>query len=202
MMYLDECNEQVMSQADEILAFWFGKPDEVDYRKPRKVWFIKNPEFDKEVRSRFLSDYEQAAAGQLDDWKATPQSCLALIILLDQFSRNMFRGQPQAFATDPQALSYAKYAVAQGFDKQLLPLQRWFIYLPFEHSENLADQHQCIELHSTLKDYPECASGIDYAYRHLKIIERFGRFPHRNQILGRETTPEEAEFLKQPGSSF
>jgi uncharacterized protein (DUF924 family) len=191
-----------MSQANEILDFWFGKPDDPDYGKFRKVWFIKDPEFDEDVRSRFLEDYQQAAACQLDDWKASAQSCLALIILLDQFSRNMFRGQPQAFATDSQALAYAKHAIAQGFDKQLLPIQRWFVYMPFQHSENLADQHQCIELFSMLKDYPECVSGLDYAYRHLKVIEQFGRFPHRNQILGRETTLEEAEFLKQPGSSF
>ncbi|HEY9673887.1 MAG TPA: DUF924 family protein [Waterburya sp.] len=186
----------------EILEFWFGKPGEADYGKPRKVWFIKNPNFDQEVRSRFLPIYQQAAAGELDDWKNSPQSCLALIILLDQFPRHLFRGQPQAFATDSQALSYAKHAVANGFDQEFLPIQRQFIYLPFEHSENLADQHQCIELFSTLKEYPECLSGIDSAHRHFKVIERFGRFPHRNGILGRATTSEEAEFLKQPGSSF
>jgi uncharacterized protein (DUF924 family) len=191
-----------MSRFQEILDFWFGKPNEEDYGKSRKVWFIKNPYFDEEVRSRFLSDYKRAAAGELDDWKNSPLSCLALIILLDQFSRNMFRGQPQAFVTDPQALAVAKHAVEQGFDHELLPIQRWFIYMPFEHSENLDDQHQCVELFSKLKDYPECASGIDYAYRHLNVIQRFGRFPHRNQILNREITPEEIEFLKQPGSSF
>ena len=191
-----------MSQASEILEFWFGKPDDPNYGQPRKEWFIKKPQFDQEVRSRFLDDYQKAAAGELDHWKNSPQGCLALIILLDQFSRNMFRGQPQAFATDSQALTYAKYATDQGLDKELLPIQRLFIYLPFEHSENLADQHRCVELFSTLKDYPECASGVDYAYRHLSVIEKFGRFPHRNEILGRETTPEEAEFLKQPGSSF
>jgi uncharacterized protein (DUF924 family) len=191
-----------MSRADDIVEFWFGKPDEADYGKYRKVWFTKNPKFDEEVRSRFLQDYQKAAAGELDDWKDSPLSCLALIILLDQFPRNMFRGQPQAFATDPQALAAAKHALDRGFEKQLLPLQRWFIYMPLQHSENLADQHQCVELFSTLKDYPECASGLDYAHRHRKVIERFGRFPHRNEILGRETTSEEAEFLKQPGSSF
>ncbi len=191
-----------MSTANEILEFWFGKPGEADYGKPRKVWFIKNPEFDQQVRSRFLPIYQQAAAGELEDWKHSPQSCLALIILLDQFPRNLFRGQPQAFATDSQALTYAKHAVANGFDKELLPIQRQFIYLPFEHSENLANQHRCIELFSALKDYPECISGVDYAHRHFKVIERFGRFPHRNKILGRETTPEEIEFLQQPGSSF
>jgi len=191
-----------MSQANEILEFWFGKPDEADYGKPRKVWFTKNPEFDQDVRSRFLNDYQQAAAGKLDDWNASPLSCLALIILLDQFPRNMFRGQPQAFATDPQALCYAQHAVAQGFDKELLPVQRWFIYLPFEHSENLAHQRRCIELYQQHSDDPDMSNAIVYPIKHLEIIERFGRFPHRNTILGRETTPEEAEFLKQPGSSF
>jgi uncharacterized protein (DUF924 family) len=191
-----------MSQAQEILEFWFGKPDDEDYGKSRKQWFTKNLEFDKEVRSRFFQDYQKAAAGELDDWQETALSCLALIILLDQFPRNMFRGQPQAFATDPQALTYAKHAVEKGLDQQLLPIQRQFIYLPFEHSESIVDQRQCVNLFSTLKDYVECASGVDYAYRHIKVIERFGRFPHRNEILGRETTPEEAEFLQQPGSSF
>jgi uncharacterized protein (DUF924 family) len=191
-----------MSQVQEILEFWFGKPDEPEYGKNRKVWFTKNPKFDQEVRSRFLSVYQQAAAGQLDGWKTSPLGCLALIILLDQFPRNMFRGHPQAFATDSQALAYAQYAVAHGFDKLLLPIQRGFVYMPFEHSENLEHQRQCVELFSALKDNPECASGVDYAQRHLKVIDRFGRFPHRNEILGRETTAEEAEFLQQPGSSF
>ncbi len=191
-----------MSPTNEILEFWFGNRDDEDYGKARKEWFTKNPEFDQEVRSRFFPDYQKAAAGELDDWKETALGCLALMILLDQFPRNMFRGQPQAFATDSQALAYAKHAVEQGLDQELLPIQRQFIYLPFEHSENIVDQRQCVELFSTLKDYPECALGVDYAYRHIKVIERFGRFPHRNEILGRETTPEEAQFLQQPGSSF
>lgn len=191
-----------MSQVNEILEFWFGNPESADYGKQRKQWFTKNPTFDNDVRSQFLNDYQQAAAGQLDNWKTSPQSCLALIILLDQFPRNMFRGQPQAFATDSKALETAEHAIDWGFDQELLPIQRWFIYLPFQHSENLKHQHQSVELFSTLKDDPNCAEGIDYANRHLRVIERFGRFPHRNSILGRQTTPEEAEFLKQPGSSF
>jgi len=187
---------------DEILAFWFGKPEDSEYGKPRQAWFTKDVAFDEEVRSRFLDEYHQAAMGQLNHWQESPDSCLALILLLDQFPRNMFRGQPQAFATDSQALAVAQYAVSQGFDQQLLPVQRWFIYLPFEHSENLTHQRQCVELFSTLKHDPDSASTIDYAYRHLQVIERFGRFPHRNPILGRESTPEEVVFLKQPGSSF
>lgn len=187
---------------EEILEFWFGNPKNVDYGKSRQFWFTKNAEFDQEVRSRFMSVYQQAATGKLDYWQELPYSCLGLIILLDQFPRNMFRNQAQAFATDVQALEFSKYAINQGFDRELLPLQRWFIYLPFEHSENLEDQQQAVNLCSTLKDDPDSVNIVEYAYRHLRIIERFGRFPHRNQILGRESTPEELEFLKQPGSSF
>jgi uncharacterized protein (DUF924 family) len=191
-----------MAQFQEILEFWFTKSDEADYGKSDKVWFVKDTKFDEEVRSRFLNTYQQAVSGKLNSWQESPLSCLALIILLDQFPRNMFRDQPQAFATDEQALKFAQYAVERNFDQQLLPIQRWFIYLPFEHSENLEDQQKAVALFSTLKDDPDSKSSIDYADRHLEIIERFGRFPHRNKILDRKNTPEEEEFLKQPGASF
>ena len=191
-----------MSQFQEVLDFWFGQPEEESYGKPRKEWFIKNTAFDGEVRSRFLELYQQAASGKLDTWRETPLSCLALIIILDQFPRNMFRQTPQAFATDAQALTNAKRAVASQFDRQLLPVQRWFVYIPFEHSENLADQELSVQLFSTLKDDPDSSSTIDYALRHYEVIKRFGRFPHRNPILGRSSTPEELAFLQQPGSSF
>ncbi len=191
-----------MSQVDKILDFWFGRPDEASYGKQRSFWFTKKPKFDRELKALFLTDYEQAAAGQLDHWKESPHSCLALILLLDQFPRNMFRGTAIAFATDPQALLAAEHAVNKGFDRELLPVQRWFIYLPFEHSENLDHQHQCVELFAALRSDLDSAATINYAVRHLSVIERFGRFPHRNKILGRATTPEEAEFLQQPGSSF
>ena len=191
-----------MSRVDQILDFWFGRPDESDYGKQRSFWFNKKPEFDQEVRTRYSSDYEKAIAGQLDHWRDAPRSCLALILLLDQFPRNMFRGTAQAFASDPQALSTAQHAVANGFDQELLTVQRWFVYLPFEHSENLAHQRQSTELFATLSNDSDSVATIDYAVRHRLVIERFGRFPHRNKILGRATTPEEAEFLKQPGSSF
>lgn len=191
-----------MSQVDEVLDFWFGQPDEADYGKQRSFWFTKKPEFDQELRTRFLTDYEQAVAAPLDHWKNSPRSCLALVLLLDQFPRNMFRGTAQAFTADPQALSAAQHAVANGFDQELLMVQRWFVYLPFEHSENFADQRQSVKLFATLSDDPDNAATLDYAIRHYCVIARFGRFPHRNKILGRETTLEEAEFLKQPGSSF
>ena len=191
-----------MSQVDEILDFWFGRPDEADYEKQRSFWFIKKPEFDQEVRTRFLAHYQQALAGSLDHWKNSPRSSLSLILLLDQFPRNMFRGTAQAFAADPQALAAAQHAVANGFDQELLMVQRWFVYLPFEHSENIEHQRQSVKLFATLGDDPDKSATLDYAIRHYYVISRFGRFPHRNKILGRETTPEEAEFLKQPGSSF
>lgn len=185
----------------EILNFWFGNPEENNYGKPRQVWFSKNDEFDAAVQG-FLPAYQYAAAGELDDWQSQPLDCLALILLLDQIPRNLFRHRPQAFATDAKALSVAKSAVARGFDRDLLPVQRWFLYLPFEHSENSADQNRSIELFSQLKNDADSANPINYAEQHKAIIDRFGRFPHRNQILGRESTPEEIEFLKQPGSAF
>ncbi|MBK1988666.1 DUF924 domain-containing protein [Sphaerospermopsis aphanizomenoides BCCUSP55] len=191
-----------MSQAKAILEFWFGHPDELGYGKPRQLWFSKEPDIDREIQTRFFSDYQKAAQGYLDDWINTPETCLALILLLDQFPRNMFRNTPQAFATDWEALSAAQHAVAQGYDRELLPVQRWFIYLPFEHSENLEHQRKCIKLFQQLSHDPDSASPIEYAFRHKEIIARFGRFPHRNQILGRVSTSEEEEFLQEEGSTF
>ncbi|MBD2776707.1 DUF924 family protein [Iningainema tapete] len=191
-----------MSQAKEILDFWFGNPDEPGFGKPKAFWFKKTPELDEELRSRFLKDYQKAAGGYLDEWVDLPETCLALILLLDQFPRNMFRGTPEAYATDWEALSAAQQAVAQGFDKKMLPVQRWFIYLPFEHSENLEHQTKAVQLFQQLSNDPDSASTIDYAIRHQAVIERFGRFPHRNEILGRISTLEEKEYLNQKGSSF
>ncbi|GAP98557.1 DUF924 family protein [Leptolyngbya sp. NIES-2104] len=183
--------------ATEVLSFWFG-----DKLEMRKVWFVKNSDFDTEVRSRFLPLYEQAASDQFDGWIDSPESCLALIIVLDQFPRNMFRGTPRSFATDSKALKIAKRAIAQKFDQQVPPIQRFFFYLPLEHSENLDDQNESVRLYEQFRDSPELKETYDYAIRHRDVIERFERFPHRNQILDRPSTPEEIEFLKQPGSSF
>jgi uncharacterized protein (DUF924 family) len=194
-----------MACIDDILTFWFDDPDVADseYGKQRKVWFVKNPAFDQEIIDRFLSTYEQAIAGHLDDWQKTPSGCLALLIVLDQFSRNMFRGTPRAFAADAKALAVAKDAIAKGFDRQVEPFKRIFFYLPLEHSENLGDQHHSVLLYQQLGDaHGDLANVLEYAIRHREVIERFGRFPHRNAILGRESTLEEIEFLKQPGSSF
>jgi uncharacterized protein (DUF924 family) len=190
-----------MTRVDEILDFWFAQDKqgkEAEYAQRRKVWFAKNPSFDQTIRTRFQADYELAAAGKLMDWQETSQGCLALILLLDQFPRNMFRGEAQSFATDSQALAIAQHAIDQGFDQELPPIQRMFIYLPFEHSEHLEHQHQAVQGMRAL----HIEDVTDYALKHQAVIARFGRFPHRNRILGRENTPEEAEFLKQPGSAF
>ncbi len=191
-----------MSRAKEILDFWFCQPDKPEYGKPRQIWFNKNPRFDEEIHNRFFLDYQKAVTGHFNEWKNEPESCLALILLLDQFPRNMFRGTPDAFATDWEALSVAQQAIANGFDREMLTVQRWFIYLPFEHSENLEHQNLAVQLFQQLQDDPGSASAINYAVRHRYVIQRFGRFPHRNAILGRVSTPEEQEFLAQPGSLF
>lgn len=194
-----------MARSQAILNFWFGDPTDPssEYGQPRRIWFKKNPDFDAAIRQQFYADYERAAAGQLDAWKQQPQSCLALILLLDQFPRNMFRGTARSFATDPQALAVAQHAIAQGHDQSLMPVARQFVYLPFEHSEDLHHQGQAVAYFEALvQQAPELHSALDYAYRHRDVIARFGRFPHRNEILGRETTPAEAEFLAQPGARF
>jgi uncharacterized protein (DUF924 family) len=186
--------------AADVLHFWFGPSSERG--KAHKRWFVRNDAFDREIRERFLPLYEEAAAGKLAHLKESAADCLALIVLLDQFPRNMFRGTPRAFATDAMALGAARHAVARGFDRELLPVERLFVYLPFEHSEALEDQERCCELTKPLDAHPETNDVYRYALAHRDIIRRFGRFPHRNAILGRASTPEEIEFLKGPGSSF
>jgi uncharacterized protein (DUF924 family) len=180
-------------RADEVLGFWFGEGAERG--KAHKRWFEKNATFDAEIRSRFLPLYEELA--RRNDWLSSSNYCLARIVVLDQFPRNMFRGTARAFAADPLALAAAKHALAKGYDRDLLDVERQFVYLPFEHSEGLADQQRACELMKPLGD-----DLYDWALRHQRIIARFGRFPHRNEILGRVSTPEEIEFLKQPGSGF
>lgn len=182
------------------MFFWFGALPEQGKR--HKTWFEKDPAFDQAVRERFLGLYEKAARGELARWKEQPDDCLALIIVLDQFPRNMFRGTARAFAADPLALATARHAIAQGFDRNYSPVERLFAYLPFEHSERLEDQLRACALMEPLKAFPETADTYHYAVAHRDIIQRFGRFPHRNALLGRTSTAEESEFLKEPGSSF
>jgi uncharacterized protein (DUF924 family) len=160
-----------------------------------KKWFTKNPAFDEEIRSRFLDSYEAAAAGHLAEWENSKEGALALTILLDQFPRNMFRGDRRAFATDPMALAIVGRAIARRFDLEVPAALRGFFYLPYEHAEKLAEQERGLELYRSAGD----ADGLKWAELHADIIRRFGRFPHRNSVLGRETTPEEQAFLNAGG---
>ena len=191
-----------MSEIAEVLDFWFGAPESPERGRPRKCWFEKNEAFDAEVRSRFVRVYRRAAAGKLSRWERTPHAALALAVVLDQFPRNMFRGEARAFAADALALRVARRMVDHGFDRLLRPVERWFVYLPFEHAEDLAAQRRAVALFAGLAGDPDSPGAIDYAHRHCNIISRFGRFPHRNAILGRESTSGESAFLAQPGSSF
>lgn len=197
--YLDQ------DEQSAILNFWFGGPleQEPSYAQQRKLWFRKSEQTDQLIRDQFSQIYGQIAAGSRQSWSTTVQGALAAVIVLDQFSRNMFRGTPQAFTTDAQALAVAEKAIAQGFDQQVFPAQRLFFYLPFEHSENKQDQQRSVMLFRNLiHQSEELKDTYDYALKHQIIIEQFGRFPHRNVILGRSSTPAEIDFLQQPGSSF
>ena len=189
--------------AAEILAFWFARPGEAGYGQPRGEWFRKDDGFDDAIRSRFLPSVEAALAGQLVHWAATPDGLLALLILLDQFPRNLFRGKARAFAGDEQARKLTAKALKQGWDKSLLAVEKLFIYLPLEHSESLADQEHSVRLFTALAaQHPGCDGFLDYAGRHHEVIARFGRFPHRNAAFGRVSTTDEAVYLAQPGSGF
>jgi uncharacterized protein (DUF924 family) len=187
-------------RAGQVLSFWFG--DEREYGKRRKQWFRKDAAFDAEIEARFRALHEEAARGELERWRNSVGDCLALIVLLDQFPRNMFRGSARAFASDGLARDVARHALQEGYDRGLLPVERMFVYLPFEHSEDLQDQQRSCRLARALEAFVETDDAYDYAERHRAIIARFGRFPHRNEALGRASTPEELEFLKQPGSGF
>lgn len=188
------------SLAPEILQFWFG--DGADYGKAHKRWFEKDQAFDADVKRRFGALHEEMRQGRHRDWLNEPRSALARIIVLDQFPRHIHRGTELAFSTDAQALEAAKHVVARAWDRNMLPVERMFAYLPFEHSETLADQDRACELCAPLGAFAETAEVPRYAEAHRNIVRRFGRFPHRNAALGRASTAEELEFLKQPGSGF
>ncbi|QSQ20664.1 DUF924 domain-containing protein [Pyxidicoccus parkwayensis] len=196
-----------MASAEEVLGFWFGQPPDPIVNpasaRQRDYWFARNEDFDEACRRRFLDAHEAAISGALDAWKEEPRSCLALVLLLDQFPRNLFRGTPQAFASDSRAREVARSALARGLDLSLPPVWRWFLYLPFEHSEEVHDQRLAVALFEMLALYHrDSREPLDYARRHREVIERFGRFPHRNVALGRPSTPEEERFLQEPGSAF
>jgi len=199
------------ADAATVLTFWFGEdePDDAKLaRRQRALWWSKNEATDSEIAARFESWVTAVAAGELKTWAATPSGLLALILLTDQFPRNIYRGTPQSFAYDPQALRWSRNGLAKGMDRKLRPVQRVFFYLPFEHAESRADQEQALRLFQQLLDeVPDAQKAVfdgfmKFAVRHHDIIARFGRFPHRNAILGRKSTAEEEAFLRTPGSSF
>jgi uncharacterized protein (DUF924 family) len=189
-----------------VLEFWFSPGDATELAapgKPRAEWFRKDAAFDATIHARFAGLIEAALDGGLRDWDGTSPGALARILLLDQFTRNIFRDAPRAFAGDTLALAAATRMVDGGEDHELPPLQRWFVYLPFEHAEDLGMQGRSVALFAALAEAtPSLQAALDYAIRHRDVIARFGRFPHRNVILDRASTAEELEFLRLPGSRF
>ena len=191
------------AQAQSVMDFWFGASGDPGRDQPRKQWFEKNDAFDAAIRDRFGSLIERGIAGTLAHWAADSEGAVAQIVVLDQFTRNAFRGTARAFAGDVRALAAARALVAAGADHALPGVQRQFVYLPFEHAEDIAAQDDALRLFAQLeRDAPEVGQLLVWAQRHRDVIARFGRFPHRNAALGRSSTPDEIEFLKQPGSSF
>ncbi|MES2130050.1 MAG: DUF924 family protein [Pseudomonadota bacterium] len=190
--------------AQDVLDFWFLPRTAEGFGRERPEWFRKDAAFDAQIRERFGALIEQAVSGGLREWDAQgPRGTLARIILLDQFTRNTGRDTPAAFAGDALALACAQQLVAGGADRSLIPVERWFAYMPFEHAEDAAMQAQSIDLFTALAEQAPGFGGVlDYAHRHRGVIARFGRFPHRNAILGRASTPEELDYLAQPGSGF
>jgi uncharacterized protein (DUF924 family)/acyl-CoA thioesterase FadM len=190
----------------EVLDFWFVPCGHPEHGIARKLWFggagPDRDALDAEIRDRFLATHEAAAAGELDHWMLSPAGSLALAVVLDQFPRHMFRGTPRAFATDAKARDVARRAVAAGHDRGMHATQALFIYLPFEHSEDLADQEESLRLFGRFAEQPPDPRMMPSVHRHHEIIARFGRFPHRNAILGRQSTAQEVAFLQEPNSSF
>jgi uncharacterized protein (DUF924 family) len=205
--------EQAQQQAQEVVEFWFGhdaadRSDSEIAGRQSGLWWGKDAATDRTIRDRFGDLVPSAGRGALDDWKATDQGWLALILLTDQFTRNVYRDTPAMFGFDDVALALCKDGLDAGIDDRLRPIQCVFFYLPLEHSEDRADQARCVALmralaQSVAAEERAVFSGfVDYALAHQRIVDRFGRFPHRNEILGRESSAEEIEFLRQPGSSF
>jgi uncharacterized protein (DUF924 family) len=189
-----------MDEQQELLDFWFGPPGAA--AEARRVWFDPDPAFDETLRQRFGALAASAAKGELDPWAEDARGALALVLLLDQLPRNLNRGSAAAFACDARARAVAREAIARGFDQAVPPLQRQFLYLPFEHSERVADQDESMRLFTALPEGSFRDNCVDFARRHHVIIARFGRFPHRNAALARPSSAAEEEFLKEPGSAF
>jgi len=185
-----------------IIDFWFGQPGSAGHGAAHDVWFRKDAAFDDVIRQRFGDAVNVAVAGGYGEWCTTAAGALARVLLLDQFTRNVFRDSPRAFAGDARALATAEDAVGRGVDRELEPYGRWFLYMPFEHAEDVAAQRRSVELFGALGAEMNDASPLQWAEKHADVIFRFGRFPHRNAILGRESTAEEIVFLAQQGSRF
>lgn len=193
----------------EILEFWFGDTmDDPDWSAHNKRWYSGGDRFDQAIRQRFGSQVDVALEHGLLHWERAAEPAMALILLLDQFTRNIFRGEARAFSGDERARRVLKHGLEHGFDQSLSYMQRSFFYMPLEHSENLADQNHCVELFERLLDEvpgtfkANIQSSLDFAVRHREIVSRFGRFPHRNQVMGRQTTEEEEQYLKEGGARF
>ena len=199
-------NSSLDPMARAVLDFWFGEPGSPAYGQASESWFKRDDAFDASIHERFGATLAAARRGECDDWQSTPLGALALIVVLDQFSRNTCRGRPDAFAADAKALEVARRLVAAQADRELpTPEHRVFAYLPFEHAESLDAQRESVRLfeaHARETGQTGKGSYVDYAHRHAAVIERFGRFPHRNAVLGRASTEEEIAFLQEPGSSF
>ncbi len=202
--YISDSSFAASSKAtvqEAILEFWFGRPGTAEYGTARDFWFRKDPAFDAELRARFGQAIETALAGGFAEW-SSPRGALAQILLLDQFTRNCFRETPRAFAGDSLALRLAEEAIARGDDRALASAERWFMYMPFVHAESPAAQERSVALFRRLRDETGLADPLPWAERHAEVVRRFGRFPHRNAILDRTSTPEEIAFLTTPGSRF
>jgi uncharacterized protein (DUF924 family)/GNAT superfamily N-acetyltransferase len=185
-------------QAKALLDFWFGPSGDPDRDRHRDIWFKSTDEFDAALRREFLADHEAAAAGALRSWEASPEGALAVVLLLDQVPRNVFRGTPRAYASDAAARAAADRALERGFDQLVPPAWRLFYYMPFHHSEDIADQRRSVALFEALPRDPDRVGSLRrYGRRYIEVIERFGRFPHRNEILGRQSTPAEMAFLAE-----
>ena len=199
-------------QASAVLAFWFGEPGSSEREAFRELWFRKNEATDRRIVEQFGPLIERALRGELADWARQPEGALAQVVLLDQFTRNVFRDTPRAFAGDARALAAATAMVGQRQDEALPALQRCFVYMPFEHAEGMGAQDEAVRLFTRLADSAsstppaplaaDLRNMLDYAEKHRAVIRRFGRFPHRNAILGRHSTPDEIAFLQEPGSRF
>lgn len=197
-------------RAQAVLDYWFGElTDDHDPGTRGSIWWRKDPAVDAEIRERFGADFDRAVAGELDGWASEPRTCLALVILLDQFSRNLFRDDPRAWANDPKAQAITEAAIDRGLDRALAVVERQFLYMPLMHAEDVERvRRHCDLADACVAEVPEerkhaaFEGWIKAARQHLAIVERFGRYPHRNAVLGRTSTNEELAFLKEPGSSF